>query len=373
MIYNYCKGDPSRIACMILILFPVLLLTENQPRGNSSTMSYCANPYKIYTIKNENDMRADFCENGARLMCLYVPDSKGQLINVVLGFDEPSAYDQSTEPYYGATIGRYANRINKGRFKLGGQPYQITIKNGKHALHGGIQGFQYKRWEMDQVSDSSIVCRLHSPNGDQGFPGAIDIKVVYTINKMNQLTVQYQATTDQPTVINLTNHAFFNLNGKGSILKHRLSIHADTYTPVNGELIPEGSISSVIGTPFDFRNEKEIGHNINDNNVQLAHGKGYDHNFVLQKSAVLPAAIVKGEISKIKMKIYTAEPGLQFYSGNFMKGENTLRTGLDHFRTGFCLEPQHFPDSPNQPHFPSTVLLPGQTYKSQTIYAFSHE
>ncbi|PWS32346.1 galactose-1-epimerase [Pedobacter paludis] len=356
LIFINCMETPKNIDC----------------KDPMRTMQIDCPEEKIFTIVNGNGMRAKFCNYGARLMSLMVPDKNGKLIDVVMGFDEPEDYQKSTEPYYGATIGRYANRINQGKFSIDCNEYRITLNNGSHALHGGENGFQERVWEMHQITDSVIIARLHSPHMDEGFPGNLDVSVKFTLTKMNHLAINYEATTDSPTVVNLTNHAFFNLNGSGSILKHTLQINADAYTPVNSELIPTGEIAPVTGTPFDFRIEKNIGSHINDNDVQLKNGKGYDHNFVLNKSQVLPVAKVKGDKSEIIMRIYTTEPGLQFYSGNFMQGKNNLKTGPDNYRTAFCLETQHFPNSPNHPTFSTTILRPGETYLSRTIYAFTN-
>jgi len=305
------------------------------------------------------------------LMSLLVPDRNGKLVDVVAGFDDPADYDKATEPYFGATIGRYGNRIASGKFTLDGKPYQLTINNGPNTLHGGKTGFQYQNWNLEKTSDSTLVCSLVSPEGDNGFPGTLSVRVVYTLTSDNSLLMEYEAVTDKPTVVNLTNHAFFNLNGSGSILDHELMFNADEYTPVDSTLIPNGQLAPVKDTPFDFKSSRKIGERIGAANAQLKFGKGYDHNFVLRKSKLVPAAMVYSEASGIIMHIYTTEPGLQFYSGNFMQGKNKLRTGPDEFRTAFCLETQHFPDSPNEAGFPSTVLRPGKTYHSKSIYAFS--
>jgi aldose 1-epimerase len=322
-------------------------------------------------IKNGGGSTAVFCSNGARLVSLKVPDKNGNLVDVVIGFENQADYDKATEPYFGATIGRYGNRIAKGKFFLEGKPYQLTINNGENTLHGGKTGFQYKVWSMEQANDSTLICRLVSPDGDNGFPGNLNAKVIYTLTSQNALIMEYEATTDRPTIVNLTNHAFFNLNGSGSILDHSLMINANRYTPVDSTLIPTGELALVKETPFDFRISKGIGERIDSDNDQLRHGKGYDHNYILNQSEIMPAAVVCGDRSGIVMSVYTTEPGLQFYSGNFMQGKNQLRNGPDNFRTAFCLETQHFPDSPNHPNFPSTVLRPGETYTSKSVYAFS--
>jgi aldose 1-epimerase len=327
--------------------------------------------YTTFTLRNAHGMQARFCDNGARLMSLLVPAKDGKLVDVVAGFDNPADYDTATEPYFGATIGRYGNRIAKGKFSLNGKDYQLSINNGVNTLHGGKTGFQYQHWTLQQRGDSVLVCTLVSPDGDNGFPGKLSVKVRYTLTADDKLLMAYSASCDRPTVVNLTNHAFFNLNGSGDILKHSLMINADRYTPVDSTLIPTRELAKVEGTPFDFRSAGPIGSRINADNLQLRYGKGYDHNYVLNQSMVMPAAVVSGDQSGIVMRIYTSEPGLQFYSGNFMQGKNKLRTGPDKFRTAFALETQHFPDSPNRPDFPSTVLMPGQLYQSSSVYAFS--
>lgn len=329
--------------------------------------------YRTYTINGTGGMVAKFCENGARLMELQVPGMDGKLVDVVVGFKDPADYDAATEPYYGATIGRYGNRIAKGKFILDGKPYQLTLNNGGNTLHGGKEGFQYQKWEMKKQSDSVLVCTLVAKDGENGFPGKLTVKVSYMVTGDNSLVIDYQAQTDKPTVVNLTNHAFFNLNGSGSILGHVLMLNANAYLPVDSTLIPTGEIRDVEDTPFDFRGATTIGSRIGDSDEQLKFGKGYDHNFVLNKSRIIPSARVRGDKSGIVMQVFTDQPGLQFYSGNFMKGENRLRTGPDELRTAFCLETQHFPDSPNQKNFPSTVLRPGEVYRTISRYAFSTE
>jgi len=360
------KPNPEKTIRLYALLFTALLTASCQA-GHPSK------PYATYDLKNTHGMRARFCENGARLMSLLVPDQHGQMVDVVAGFDEPAHYDQATEPYFGATIGRYGNRIAGGRFVLAGKRYQLTINNGVNTLHGGKTGFQYQAWKLHQTNDTTLVCSLVSPDGDNGFPGTLSVEVTYRLTGNNELMMAYKATTDKTTVVNLTNHAFFNLNGSGSILNHTLMVNANQYTPVDSTLIPTGQLADVKGTPFDFRISEKIGARINDHNQQLRFGKGYDHNYVLNKSRIMPAAIVYGDQSGISMSVYTQEPGLQFYSGNFMQGKNKLRTGPDNFRTAFCLETQHFPDSPNKPNFPSVVLLPGQTFHNTIIYKFSAE
>lgn len=327
----------------------------------------------LYILSNGKGMTAAITNYGGRLVSLIVPDKDDVPTSVVWGFDGLDGYINSTEPYFGATIGRYGNRIAKGQFQLDGKQYQLSVNNGPNTLHGGKFGFQHRVFDAVQNGDSTLVLSYVSPAGEQGFPGTLKVKVTYTLTAANELKLDYEAGTDQTTIVNLTNHAFFNLNGEGSgtISQHQLFINANDYTPVDEVLIPTGKIERVKGTPFDFSRSTTIGTRINDNHVQLKNGKGYDHNFVLNShSQSTPIAKVVGDKSGILMQVYTDEPGLQFYSGNFMQSKNKMREGQDDFRTAFCLETQHFPDSPNQPSFPSTVLKPGEVYQSHSIYQF---
>ncbi len=331
----------------------------------------------VYVIRNGKGMEATFCADGARIMRLVVPDKNGKPTDVVVGFDSVAQYRSSTEPYFGATIGRYGNRIAKGAFKLDSVAYQLSVNNGPNSLHGGKNGFQYQIWDAKLIGDSAIVFTRTSKDGEEGFPGNLQVEVVYTLTSNGELKIEYNATTDKPTIVNLTNHAFFNLNGEGSgsIENHILQINADQYTPVDSTLIPTGELAAVAGTPFDFVKPTAIGQRISDNTEQLKYGRGYDHNLSLNPSpegeGLKKAAWVKGDKSGIVMEIFTVEPGLQFYSGNFMQSKNKLRKGMDDFRTAFCLETQHYPDSPNQQAFPSTILRPGQVYHTVSLYKFS--
>jgi aldose 1-epimerase len=331
----------------------------------------------LYTLKNKNNAEAIFTNYGGRLVSLLVPNKDGKLVDVVVGFKSVGDYEKSTEPYFGATIGRYGNRIAKGKFTLEGKTYSLFTNNGQNTLHGGKKGYQYVVWDATQPNANTLVLHYLSKDGDENFPGNLDVKVTYTLTDDNELKMDYEAKTDKTTVVNLTNHAFFNLNGDGSgeILNHEVQIYADEYTPVDSTLIPTGKIEKVAGTPFDFTKATTIGARINDKNEQLTFGKGYDHNYVLNKTKAMGmyhAATVKGDKSGVVMDIYTQEPGLQFYSGNFMQSKNIFKTGAkDDFRTAIAMETQHFPDSPNQPAFPSTVLKPGQVYKTSSIYKFT--
>lgn len=331
----------------------------------------------LYTLKNASGMTLTITNYGGRFVSLMVPDSSGKMTDVVIAMDGVEAFKNATEPYLGATIGRYGNRIAKGKFKLDGQEYTLALNNGANTLHGGKQGFQYKVWDAVQPNDSTLELSYTSPDMEEGYPGELKTKVVYSLTGDNAVKMEYTATTNKPTVVNLTNHAFFNLNGAGSgdILGHQMQIFADKYIPVDTTLIPT-RIKPVAGTPFDFTKPTAIGARIEDNNEQLKAGKGYDHCYVLNGTkgdyGMTHAARATGDKSGIVLDVLTDQPGVQLYTGNFMQSKNTLVGGFkDDFRTAFCLETQHYPDSPNQPSFPSTVLKPGETYHTISYYKFS--
>jgi aldose 1-epimerase len=328
---------------------------------------------KIFTLKNKHVI-AGVSNYGARWISMQVPDRSGNIIDVVNGFNDLQKYESSSTAYYGATIGRYANRIANGKFALDGSVYILDANNDMNHLHGGNKGLHVVIWDVIENTNNTITFKYTSADGEEGYPGKVDITVQYTLTELNELKINFSARTDKTTIINLTNHSYFNLNGGGTINNHRLFINADYYTPINKVLIPIGKIETVKNTPFDFTVLTEIGLRINDNDQQLKNGHGYDHNFVLNKNAegLAMAAIAEGDISKIKMEVFTTEPGVQLYTGNFMTGENILNNGsIDDYRTAFCLETQHFPDSPNNLSFPSVVLLPEQEYTSCTIFKFS--
>lgn len=330
----------------------------------------------LYWIGNK-DIKASFTNYGGRLVSLLVKDKTGKPVDVVVGFNSAKGFKNSTEPYFGATIGRVGNRIAKGKFTLEGKQYQVPLNNGKNALHGGVKGFQDVVWDAEKTNENTLVFSYVSPDGEQGFPGNLKVKVTYTITDDNSIKMEYEATTDKTTIVNLTNHAFFNLNGEGSgtILNHELQIYANEFTPVDEGLIPNGELKSVKNTPFDFTSQHTIGERIETKDEQLKFGKGYDHNYVLngtKKNGLNHAATISGDQSGITMDIFTQEPGLQFYSGNFMQSKNTMKSGSkDDFRTAFALETQHFPDAPNQPKFAPIVLKPGQKYHTVSYYQFS--
>lgn len=325
------------------------------------------------TLRGAGGLEAAVLSWGATLAALHVPDAAGRLANVVLGFDTLAGYLRSGA-HMGGIVGRYANRIANGRFTLDGVAYRIPANNGRHALHGGPVGFDRVLWQIESLVEGetpAIVLRHVSPDGDQGFPGRLDVRVRYTL-EADGLRIDYNATTDRATVVNFSNHAYFNLAGAGSgdVLGHEVMIAADRFTPVDTELIPTGELRAVAGTPLDFRQPTTIGVRIDEPEPQLVWAGGYDHNFVLEGAGSTPrlAARMREPGSGRCMEVWTTEPGVQFYSGNFFDGSDVGYDGRRYQRRhGFCLETQHFPDSPNQPAFPSTVLRPGETFRSTTI------
>jgi aldose 1-epimerase len=310
---------------------------------------------------------------GARIVSYLVPDKEGRKTDIVVGFDSLEGYLGAEERYYGAVVGRYANRIAKGKFSLDGKDYTLATNNAPNHLHGGKKGYQDVVWEVVEASGDSLTLKYFSPDGEEGYPGNMDISVRYSLSG-NDLVMDYEATTDKATVFNITNHAYFNLNGQGSgtILDHQLQINADHFTPIDETSIPLGDIAPVEGTPFDFRTPATIGSRIEEEHGQLKNGTGYDHNFVLHSRGDKPlllAAKAVGDKSGIVLEVLTTEPGVQLYTGNFMKAHHSIKYGFrDERREAFCLETQHFPDSPNQPQFPSTVVKPGERFNSQTIF-----
>lgn len=332
----------------------------------------------LYLLKNDQ-IHVYITNYGGRIVSLLTPDKMGEMGDVVLGFKSIADYQKANTPYHGCLIGRYGNRIAMGKFELNGKIYELPINNNENHLHGGPEGFHNQVWEVVSANENSIVMTYLSKDGEMGYPGNLTVEVSYAINDKNELIISYKATTDKATPVNLTNHAFFNLAGeaKGSINDHLLMINADHFTPVDQDLIPLGEIRSVVGTPFDFRSTKTIGRDLNQeiSDAQLTHGGGYDHNFVLKKespgSMSLAARVIDPKSGR-QMEIFTKEPGIQFYGGNFMDGSDVGKYGTKFdYRASFALETQHFPDSPNQPAFPSTILKPGETYQTKSIYKFS--
>lgn len=349
--------------------------TAELPQAKNFQQTIDGKQTNLFIIKNKTGLQAAITNFGARLVSLLVPGKDDKVYDVVVGFDSLKGYQDADERYYGATVGRYANRIAKGKFILEGREYQLATNIGPNSLHGGVKGFQDVVWDAVQPKENCIELYYTSPDGAEGFPGNLDVKVVYTLTDENELKIGFEATTDKTTVVNLTNHAFFNLNGQGSgtILNHLLTINADAFTPIDETSIPFGNLEPVEGTPFDFRAPMAIGSRINEKYNQLKNGSGYDHNFVLNKTEndFSFAAAAIGDVSGVEMEVYTMEPGIQLYTGNFMAGRHKLKDGhLDELRTAFCLETQHYPDSPNHPSFPSTVLQPGETYATTTVFRF---
>ena len=331
----------------------------------------------LYTLTNSGGMQVTITNYGGRVVSILVPDRHGKTADVALGFDNLEGY-LGNNPFFGALAGRYANRIGKARFVLDGHEYKLAQNNGPNSLHGGVQGFDKKAWTARELSKSPPTLQLTylSKDGEEGYPGNLSVTVVYTLTGKNELRLDYTARTDKDTVLNLTNHSYFNLGGQGNgdILGHEMVINSDRFTPIDDTLIPTGELRSVEGTPFDFRKPTAIGSRINQDDEQLKFGKGYDHNFVLKRtsSALNLAARVTDPVSGRVMEVLTTQPGVQFYTGNFLDGSVHGKGGNAYGRrSGFCLETPHFPDSPNKPAFPSTELKPGQTYRETTVYKFA--
>jgi aldose 1-epimerase len=336
-------------------------------------------PIDLYTLTNKNGVEARISNYGATVVSLQIPDRNNRFADVVLGYDSLKGYVDDNA-YFGGTIGRYANRIAGGRFNLGGMTYAVARNDGENHLHGGFQGFNKVVWETEHILNhepSVLPLNYLSKDGEEGYPGHLKVQLIYTLTEHNELRIDSTATTDQETLINLTNHSYFNLAGHsaGDILSHELILHADRFTPVNATLIPTGELRGVQGTPFDFQQAAAIGDRIHETDQQLVFAKGYDHNWVLNdggKGKISLAAQVYEMRSGRVLEVSTTEPGIQFYSGNFLDGTARGKEGRTYNRRdGFCLEPQHFPDSPNHPEFPSAVLRPGERYSSTTIYKFS--
>ena len=333
---------------------------------------------KLYTLKNAAGMEVCITNFGGRLVSIMVPDKDGKMTDVLLGFDNVSDY-QNISNDFGASIGRYANRINQGKITIDGVEYQLPQNNYGHCLHGGPDGWQYKVYEAKQLNDNQLELVLNSPDGDSNFPGNVVAKVVYTLTEDNAVDIKYEATTDKKTVINMTNHAYFNLNGNPSVnsMNQILYIASDSITPVDSTFMTTGEMMSVAGTPFDFNTPKAIEQDVtNFDDEQIKFGKGFDHNWVLNTKGDINklAAKLTSPITGITLEVYTNEPGVQVYTGNFLDGTVTGKKGVVYpQRASVCLETQHYPDTPNKAHWPSALLEPGQTYRSQCIYKFGVE
>ena len=324
-----------------------------------------------FTLTNANGLVAKILDFGGVITELHAPDRDGKLADVVLGFDTLAPY-HGDSPYFGAVIGRYGNRIDKGRFTLDGKQFRLPVNNGKNHLHGGPGGFDRVKWQAT-VDGRKLRLTYRSPDGEMGYPGNLDAAVTYELNDDNELVVSFEARTDQATPVNLTQHSYFNLAGGGDILGHVLMIDADTFVAIDDESIPTGELTPVTGTPFDFRLPRPIGERIGQPDKQLRHGVGYDHTFALNKpetKSMSRAARVSEPVSGRVLELWTQEPGVQFYSGNFLDGALRGKGRSFSHRSGFCLEPQHFPDSPNQPQFPNVILHPGQAYRTESRFRF---
>lgn len=332
----------------------------------------------LYTLTNKKGAQAKITDFGATVVSLLMPDKNGKMEDIVLGYDKVTDYPKSTT-YFGAIVGRYGNRIGKGKFTLDGKEYQLATNNGENHLHGGNVGYNKVMWTAEPIEKEAgpaLKLTYLSKDGEEGYPGNVKLEVTYTLTNNNELSIEYSATTDKPTVFNPTHHSYFNLSGntENTILDHELMINAEGYTPVDAGLITTGKIEKVENTPMDFRKAVKIGDGIGKDFEQLKFGKGYDHNWVLNnwdKSVKLAATVYEPKSGRF-MEVLTDQPGIQFYAGNFLDGTGAGKNGKPYkFRTGLCLESQHFPDSPNKPEFPSVTLNPGDTYKQTTIYKFS--
>ncbi|WP_303921337.1 aldose epimerase family protein [Draconibacterium sediminis] len=333
---------------------------------------------ELYTLKNDNGLVCQLTNFGARVVSLYTPDKNGELADVIVGYGSGKDYVEKPENFYGAVIGRYGNRIGGAAFSIDSVEYQLQKNDGANHLHGGTNGFHRQVWNAEQLSDTEVVFSLVSPDMESAYPGTVSVKVKYQLTAANELKIEYFATTDKKTVLNLTNHSYFNLKdgGRTSINDHVMYLNADYYTPVDGGLIPTGELAAVAGTPFDFTTPTAIGERVEADDEQLKVGGGYDHNWVLNTKndvSILAAKVVDPESGRV-LEVYTNEPGIQFYGGNFINGRIAGKEDIKYdFRSAFCLETQHFPDSPNKPEFPSVIVNPGDEYYSVCIYKFGVE
>jgi len=384
--YRVCKPPHSRqrltpryqrklnmkFFCCLLISFSLATTASAQVEDFDSI--------KLFTLKNENGMTVKVTNYGAIITSIVVPDRDGKMADVALGYNRVEDYINAVDkPYFGAVVGRYGNRIANGEFTLNGETYSLLKNNGANHLHGGAVGFDKVVWDADfNPSKNTVSLRYVAKDKEEGYPGNLQLRVSYTLTNNNAIVVNYHATTDKATPINVTQHTYFNLKGEGqgTILDHELMLNAKKFTPVDESLIPTGKMPRVMGTPFDFTTAKAIGRDIGQENEQLRFGLGYDHNWILDKSGkkdeLTLAAQVHEPSSGRVMEIHTTEPGIQFYCGNFLDGRLKGKSGKPYIhRGGFCLETQHFPDSPNQPNFPSAILKPGEVFQSQTVFKFS--
>ncbi len=353
---------------------------SNNPTDLITTASFGSapdgKPVEIYTLRNGSGMEVRVATYGGIIVSLTVPDRDGRFADVVLGYDNLNGYLKSS-PYFGALVGRYANRIGGAKFALNGKTYTLAQNNGAHSLHGGINGFDKAVWDaavIESAKGPALELSYLSQDGEEGFPGNLTVKAVYTLTNENELSLDFTATTDAPTLCNLTSHSYFNLAGKGDVLAHEVYINASRFTPVDAGLIPTGELKSVNGTPFDFRKPTAIGARIHADDVQLKQAKGYDQNFVIDKppgQLGLHGRVHEPTTGRV-MEVLSTEPGMQFYTSNHLDGSITGKSGVPYQPfVALCMEPHHFPDSPNKPNFPSVVLQPGQAYRNTIIYQFS--
>ena len=369
--FTFHRYTPSCRASLFAHVVIAIALTGVHLEGNQTI-----DPDAQFDLKNAKGMEVRLAAYGARITSIKVPDRNGDFADVVLGFDTVEPYRSSPKkPYLGVTLGRYAGRIANGRFTLDGVEYVLAKNSGPNHNHGGVIGFDKVVWDAKQAGNSVTFSRT-SPNGEEGYPGNLDVSVTYTLTEKNELIIDYRATTDRATPVNLSNHSYFNLAGEGSqtVLLHDLKINADAMLPIDKTSVPTGEIVPVADTPFDFRQPKRVGRDIDPPNEQLANGSGYDHTFVLnsRKADLLPVATLHEKTSGRMMKVFTDQPGLQIYTANFLDGSLIGKSGRPYVRqSALCLETQHFPDSPNQPQFPNTILRPGETYQSRTTYQFT--
>lgn len=377
---------PKKINASLIIILAVALFvscskTQNAlPLVDNKGFEQTINDkeVKLYNLKNNNGMVTQISNLGGRVVTLFVPDKNGEFADVSLGFKTAQEYLDANSAFYGAAIGRYGNRIANGTFVIEEDTFNLALNNGPNALHGGPTGYFNRVWEANQINDSKLELHYLSQDMEEGYPGNLDIKIIYELTDSNALKIEYYASTDKATPVNLTNHTYFNLagEGNGTINNNILYINADAYTPVDSTLIPTGEIAAVENTPMDFRTPQAIGKRVDDEFEQLKFGNGYDHNWVLNTAAnglTHAASLTDPESGRI-MEVYTNEPGIQFYGGNFMDGTDMGKYGKSFdFREALCLETQHFPDSPNHPNFPSTLLTPGEEYYSICIYQFKTE
>lgn len=366
------KHSIKLLLCFVIISCNMAENTLN-PRKFRKTINN--EEINLYLLENKNDMKVYLCNFGARVVAITFPDKSGKTTDLTLGFDNIHDY-QNINCNFGATIGRYANRISLAQFPLEGNNIRLTANNGQHCLHGGEYGWQTKTFKTKNITDSSIVFSYTSPDGDEGFPGNVSSEIKYSLTSNNELHISYYATTDKTTVINLTNHTFFNLSGNPgkTVLDHILYINASRYTPIDSTMIPTGKIETISGTPLDFRNPSVISSKIDFEYEQIKYAKGYDHNWILDTDGNIevPAASLYSPQTGIMMEVFTDEPGIQVFTGNAFNGSFNGRKGIPYKdRPSVCFETQHFPDSPNNPQWPTTILKPKETYHSNCIYKFS--